>query len=288
MRRPGWRRVTGTLVVAAAVFAAGWAVAQRRGGGRGWGGGGRGRGQNQIPEYTRGGIPEWDLDPEVPSDVFTFVRLRYTSWGRQGWTTDYPASDINLSFRLQQLTSLKVNPTPKVLDITDPALRDYPFVYMVEPGGLQLSDAEVKTLREYLLGGGFLMVDDFWGNNEWDGFYEQIKRVFPDREIQDLDIKHPIFHSVFDLKQKPQMPSIDNALQGRSQGITWERGEEGREVHYRAFFDDKGRMVALICHNTDLGDGWEREGEDRWYFETFSEKMAYPMAINVIFYVMSH
>lgn len=111
--------------------------------------------------------------------------------------------------------------------------------------------------------------------------------MFPDRDYVDLSLDHPIFHCVFDLKEKPQIPSINVVLAGRDYGITWER-EDARDVHYRALHDDKGRMMVLICHNTDLGDGWEREGENEWYFREFSEKKAYPLGINIIFYAMTH
>ena len=114
-----------------------------------------------------------------------------------------------------------------------------------------------------------------------------IKRVFPDREPVELSIDHPIFHTVFDLKEKPQIPNINAALAGRPYGITWER-EDAKEVHYKALYDDKGRMMAIICHNTDLGDGWEREGEDEWYFHEFCEKKAYPLGINIVVYAMTH
>ena len=238
----------------------------------------------------RNGVPTWAEDAKHPKDVFTFVRLRYDSWqGRGGaWSTDYPDADLNFSWRLQQLTSLKVAPEPKVLEITDPELFKYPWTYMVEPGHLEFSEAEVVALRRYLLNGGFLMVDDFWGDDEWENFHREIRRVFPDREPVELDISHPVFHLVFDLKTKPQLPSIGIAMAGRGQGITWERGEEGRQVHFKGIFDDKGRMMAIICHNTDHGDGWEREGENEWYFRTFSEPFAYPMGINIVFYAMTH
>jgi hypothetical protein len=245
----------------------------------------------------RGGVPTWDLDREHPGDVFTFVRVRYTSGGRygsdrgygrrrwgRGWHTDYPASDLNMSLRLQQLTSLKVNPEPKIVDLTDPALFDYPFVYVIEPGAMSLTDGEVAGLRRYLLAGGFMMVDDFWGEAEWENFYLEMKRVFPEREPVDLDISHPIFSTVFPLKQKPQVPSINNWY---GTGLSYER-EDATEPHYRAYYDDQGRMMAIACHNTDLGDGWEREGEDPRYFEKFSEPQSYPMGINIIFYAMTH
>ncbi len=259
--------------------------------------------------YDRAGVPEWQNDKEFSDDVFTFVRIRYSSgygggrfdrgygrgYGRRGgrgfgggrWATDYPDSELNFSYRLHQLTSMEVDPNGVVLELTDPELFDYPFIYIVEPGDLVFSEEEVKALRRYLFNGGFLMVDDFWGEREWYNFYYEIKRVFPDREPVELELDHPIFHAVFDLKERPQIPSIGHALGGRPYGITWER-EDAQEVHYKAIYDDKGRMIVIICHNTDLGDGWEREGENEWYFHEFSEKKAYPLGINIVFYAMTH
>lgn len=241
----------------------------------------------------RAGVPDWKVDPAFKHDVFTFARVQYRSaergWRRRSgtWDTDYPDAELNLGFRLQQMTSLKVNPEPVVVQLTQPNLGDYPFLYIVEPGALIFSKQEADALRKYLLNGGFLMLDDFWGEAAWENVREQMQKVFPEREPIDLEITHPIFHSVFDLKEKPQVPSIHHALRYRSQGITWER-PDAREAHYRAILDDKGRMMVIFCHNTDLGDGWEREGESQWYFHEFAEKKAYPMAINIIFYAMTH
>lgn len=235
----------------------------------------------------RRGVPDWKVDERYKGDVFTFVRIKYESYGRWGWPTDYPDADLNFSYRLQQLTSLHVDPDGVVLELTDPRLFDYPFIYIIEPGHISLSDAEKAALRSYLLNGGFLMVDDFWGEDEWNNFYAEFRQVFPDREPVELPATHEIFHCVYDLKEKPQIPAIGWAQQGAAQGITWERWD-AQEVHYRAVFDDHGRMMAIICHNTDLGDGWEREGEDPWYFKEFSEKKAYPLGINIIFYAMTH
>jgi hypothetical protein len=259
---------------------------------------GRGRRAYQHPTefpIDRNGVPDWEVDPEFPDDVFTFVRIFYNPGGggyRGGWATDFPDSDLNFSFRLQQLTSLKVNPNPIVLELTDPRLFDYPFIYFVEPGGggsyyggggLNFSQEEAVTLRRYLDNGGFAMFDDFWGEAEWENFYQEIKKVFPDREYQDIPLDHPIFHAIYDLKEKPQVPSIGHALSGH----TYER-YDAAEVHYRGFFDDKGRLMCIICHNTDLGDGWEREGENEFYFHEYSEKRAYPMGINIVYYAMTH
>lgn len=244
---------------------------------------------------NRAGVPEWEVPPGFKHDVFTFARVQYTSyssgrsWGsRRGrWAIDYPDAELNLAYRLQEMTSLKVNPDSAVVQLDVDDLADYPFLYMVEPGYLTFNEAEVEALRAHLLNGGFLMVDDFWGEEEWANFEYEIRRVFPDREIHDLSIDHPIFRIVFDLKEKPQVPNPGTALRNRHTGITWERpGTE--QVNYRAIYDDDGRIVVMICHNTDLGDGWEREGESEWYFREFAEKRAYPMGINIIVYAMTH
>ena len=148
----------------------------------------------------RGLVPDWEVDEQFQHDVFTFARVRYDSWRRGGkWATDYPDSDLNFSFRLQQLTSLKVHPDGVIVELTDPRLFDYPFIYMCEPGDIILSEAEVTALRRYLLNGGFMMVDDFWGEREWMNFYHAIKQVFPDREPMELPIEHEIFHNVYTL-----------------------------------------------------------------------------------------
>jgi hypothetical protein len=237
-------------------------------------------------------IEQWALDNELPKDVFTFARVRYSSgggygrWGG-GWTTDYPDADLNLSYRLHQLTSLRVHPDGKVVELTDPELFDHPFIYIVEPGRLNFSEEEVRSLRRYLVNGGFLLVDDFWGEYEWENLYYEIKRVFPDREPKELPVEHPIFNKPLPVGHKPQIPNFRTGEESQYTGITWER-PDAREPHYRAISDDKGRIMVLICHNTDLGDGWEREGVYHYYFKEFSEKRAYPLAINILFYAMTH
>jgi hypothetical protein len=243
------------------------------------------QGNLKLPS-DRAGIDDWDNDPEFLTDTFTFVRVRYYSrpWGSGGgWAVDWPDSDLNFSFRLQQLTSMKVHPDPVNLELNDPRLFDYPFLYMVEPGRLEFADQEVMALRRYLTNGGFLMVDDFWGEDEWYNFATEIRRVFPDRKPEEVPLEHEIFHCVYDVKEKYQIPSIGHAMSGR----TAERWD-AQTAHYKAIFDDDDRIMVFICHNTDLGDGWEREGENEWYFREFSEKRAYPLGINIVVYAMTH
>ena len=153
---------------------------------------------------------------------------------------------------------MKVDPNGRVLRLTDPALFDYPWIYMVEPGGLLLKDEEVPILRKYLLNGGMLMADDFWGERQWEVFHRQIKRVLPGREFVELPMEHPIFHCVFDLKgpkNSLQTPNVgvgeeSQYSDSRYYRVTWEYhdGEQCKEMHVRAIFDDKGRIMVIATH----------------------------------------
>lgn len=260
-----------------------------------WGWRGRGYDENirtarEVPSGSTG-TPTWDNPPAFKNDVFTFARIRYDrgGWGRGrgGWATDLPDSDLNLSFRLQQMTSMRVDPDGRILRLTDPELVDFPFIYIVEPGGLSFSEEEVEALRAYLLNGGFLMFDDFWGENEWENCEAEMKRVFPNRSFIELPLDHSLYQRPFSIKAKGQVPAVDQGIESEFSGVTWERFD-AQEVHHRGLSDDQGRLMVLACHNTDNGDGWEREGESDYYFHNFSEKIAYPLGINIIFYVMTH
>lgn len=242
---------------------------------------------------SRDEFPTWQHPESFEDDVFTFVRLQYDAYGPFGWwdrwDNDYPDGDWNFSYRLQQLTSLEVAPTSKVFRVTDPELLDYPFAYMAGVQTMTLSQKEKDAFRHYLLNGGFVMIDDFWSTDGWHNVRNELKGVFPDREPVELSLDHPIFHYVYDLKELPQVTDIKTWSEGYKFEHWHQGGSEGdQKPHFWAWYDDKQRMVALICHNNDLGDGWEREGENVEYFRRFSEKFSYPMGINVLTYVMTH
>lgn len=258
----------------------------------------RRRGVVRTVEHEAPDAPSWRNPPPFKFDSFAFTRVRYSPKGRllsngfyfgdRRWSIDYPDADINLAFRLQQLTSLKADRDSTILELTDPELARYPFIYMVEPGDLMFEADEVPILRNYLLNGGFLMFDDFWGEAEWDNMEDEMHRIFPDRDFVDLPADHPIFNGVFKLdKNKLQTPNVRVGENSKYTGVTWEK-PDAKEVHFRGIYDDKGRLMVLACHNTDNGDGWEREGEYEYFFHEFSEKKNYPLGINIIFYVMTH
>lgn len=245
----------------------------------------------------RSDYPQWENPPGFERDVFTFARVQFDSfgggrgrggWGGQHWRNDFPDCDWNFSYRLRELTSLNVAPDGDVTRLTDEKLFDYPFLYMSNVQEMSLDEAEVTALREYLTRGGFLMADDFWAPAAWRHVREQMARVFPDRESRELSFDHEIFHIVYDLKEMPQIPSIIAWRQG-DMFEYWHGDPEGDEdPHFHGYFDDSGRLMALFCHNNDIGDGWEREGQDSDYFHQFSERFSYPLGINIVAYAMTH
>jgi len=235
----------------------------------------------------------------VPSNTFTFCRVQYDSaysWNR--WSVDYPESDLNFSMRLDQLTTIDVKRRPDgryrhdIVRLDEPRVFSYPFLYMLEVGELAFSEREVAGLREYLLRGGFLMVDDFWGDAAWDNWVYEFSRVLPPAEfpIVDIPLEHPLFHMVFELDEVPQVPSVNHYNQWLYTGNAYEERHPAtdKRAHCRGVFDTDGRLMAVFMHNTDLGDGWEREGVDERYFRDFSAKRAYPMGINIVVYAMTH
>lgn len=234
-----------------------------------------------------------DEDVPMPPDgndktEFVFARLRYPSyrggsgyWGVRGsWSTDYPKADRHFVQGLRRLTRINTRSVEHVVDLDTDDIFNYPWIYGVEVGHWDLSDTQAKKLREYLLRGGFLMVDDFHGSIEWEIFMSSLTRVFPDRPVVDVPDKDQIFHVLYNLDEKVQVPGIVMFYTGR----TYE--QDGVEARWRGVYDDKGRLMVGICHNSDLGDAWEHADEAR-YPEKYTS-LAYRLAINYIIYSMTH
>lgn len=219
-------------------------------------------------------------------DEFTFVRMIYNSpLGRRygSWAVDYPEADYHFIIGIRDWagTNLNIAAEPKQIDILDEQLFNYPLVYFVEPGYMDLSDEEARRLREYSLRGGLLFLDDFWGSYEWENVREQMRRVFPEYEIKDLPPDHSLFHCYFDIKEVIQVPGIGSWL-GR--GVTHEKG--GIVPHYMGIQDEKGRLFAFIARNCDLGDAWEWIDDPRYPLKY--GLAAYRVGMNVIIYAMTH
>jgi hypothetical protein len=219
------------------------------------------------------------------SAEFHFVRLIYSDnalrfGGRERWLTDWPDAEQHLLGGVRRLTRIDTAEEGHYLSIMDESLFDYPWLYAVEVGAWLLSDEEAARLRDYLLRGGFLVVDDFHGSREWADFTESMHRVFPDRAIVEIPINDPIFHVAFDLDEQVQIAGIQSVYSG----LTYER--DGYTPHWRGIYDDNGRLMVVINFNMDLGDAWEHA--DAPEYALLYTTRAYKYAINYILYAMTH
>lgn len=233
--------------------------------------------------------------PQSFDGRFNFCRVMFSyssmGWGG-GWSVDYPRADINLSIRLSELTKTQISLDPSgepnhlVLRLSDPQLFQCPFIMMTEVGSVYFSPEEAERLRDYLLKGGFLWADDFWGSYAWENWEAEFSKVLPPNQYptRDLPLDHPLFRTQFVMNRIPQIPSI-NFWYGN--GSTSERGSDSAVPHARGIADAHGRLMVLITHNTDVGDSWEREGDDKQYFYTFSVE-GYAFGINALLYAMTH
>lgn len=197
------------------------------------------------------------------------------------WATDYPKGDRQFLTVLRRLTNIDASPSEHAVRLDDPGLRRFPFIYAVEVGYMGLTAAEVRGLRSYLLAGGFLVVDDFWGSVQWQDFEAQMRRVFPEYRIVDIPTTHPLFSSFYDIDEIIQVPNLGQGMPGAPT-----RELDGAVPHVRGIFDDKGRLMAVINWNTDFGDAWEWAEQPNYMlkYSTF----AYQMGVNIVVYAMSH
>ena len=247
-------------------------------------------------QRRRGGFGGGFFRPvNAPYDgAFQFCRImfRQNPYGDgNGWSVDYPRADINFTYRLSELTSTIVSKDTKgeynhsVFQLTDDELYKCPFIMATEVGALYLDDTEAARLRDYLLKGGFFWGDDFWGDLAWETFESEMAKALPEYHIVEIPIEHSLFHMLYQVKQVPQIPSI-NFWFSRG-GATSERGAESAIPHARGIFNDRGDLMVLATFNTDFGDAFEREGENRAYFDQFAG-VGYAFGINALLYAMTH
>jgi hypothetical protein len=219
---------------------------------------------------------------------FHFVRLAYSDImggggapNRRGrWTTDIPDAEGHLLEGVERLTRINTDRDPTYMAIMDERLFDYPWLYAVEVGYWMLSEEEAARLRDYLLRGGMLVVDDFHGTQEWSVFVRSMQRVFPDRPIVDIPPDDAIFHIAWDVTDRVQIPGIQMLYSGR----TYEK--DGYDPHWRGIYDDHGRLMVIINFNMDLGDAWEHADVPEYALQY--TLLAYKYTINYVLYAMTH
>ena len=243
---------------------------------------------------------EYEAFP-IPPDFqekteWTFARLMYPPVGRinggfeiapggwthggSNWTMDYPRSDRHLLQAVRRLTRLHTRSVEQPVNLDEGDQYDWPWLYAVEVGHWDLTDDQARGLREFLLRGGFFMCDDFHGTVEWEFFAASMSKVFPDRPIVEIPNADAIFHTIYDLDDRYQVPGMP-ALE---EGHTYEK--LGKIPHWRGIYDDHGRVMAAMCFNMDLGDSWEH-ADDPIYPEKYSA-LGIRIALNYIVYAMSH
>lgn len=215
---------------------------------------------------------------------FYFTRGAYSSggWGRgrSSWATDFPKADRQFLVVLRRLIAIDAWPCENAVALDDPALRKFPFLYMLEVGRMNLSPSEVEGLRGYIDAGGFVMIDDFWGSRQWANFEYEMRRVLPEYPIVELPLDHEVFHMVYNIHDVLQVPSIGNARAGRY----WE--QDGTVPFARGIFNEDGRLIVGIMWNSDLGDAWEWAEQPDYPVDRST--FAFQMGVNFIAYAMSH
>ena len=233
------------------------------------------------------GLIALDIDPRDKTE-WAFVRLHYDGYsgngcfrgGRSRWTTDAPKADRQFVQGVRRLTRLHTRSVEQVVDPNSDEVFNWPWIYAVEVGSWDFTAEQARRIREYLLKGGFLMVDDFHGSCEWSVFLNGIRKVFPDRPVENLVNQDEIFHTLYDLDERFQVPGAQFLFTGR----IYEK--DGYAAQWRGIRDDSGRLMVAICHNMDLGDAWEWADDPR-YPERYTS-LAYRIGINYVIYSMTH
>jgi hypothetical protein len=252
-------------------------------------------------EYPGREYEDFPLPPDYAEKTeWAFARLMYPQYsgslngrgggrrffgnykqGRSSWTTDYPRADRHLSEALRRLTRVHIRSVEQPVDLDDDDdVYNYPWLYAVEVGHWELTDQQALKMRDYLDRGGFFMCDDFHGTQKWAVFTASMQKVFPDRQIVDLPKTDPIFHTIYDLDDKYQVPGAQYLRSHRTYEF------DGYDPHWRGIYDDRGRVVVAICNDMDLGDSWEW-ADDPQYDEKFSA-MGFRIAANYLIYSMTH
>jgi hypothetical protein len=252
--------------------------------------------QRPWKEYPGVEYENFPVPPDYQEKCeWVFARLMYPAtrgaWGFRGnpdwqhgranWTIDYPRSDRHISAALRRLTRIHARSVEQCVNLDDgDEVYHWPFLYAVEVGYWDLTDSQAMKLRDYLMRGGFFMCDDFHGTVEWEVFNASMRKVFPDRPIVDLDNADPIFHTLYELDDRYQVPGAQYVRSGR----TWEH--DGTVPRWRGIYDDKGRLMVAICHNMDLGDSWEH-ADNPEYPAKFSD-LGIRIGVNYVVYAMTH
>ena len=238
----------------------------------------------------RGGFGD---TPKAEQPEFYFTRLIYrpnlqTARNRNAWATDAPEADYKFMAGIKRLTNLRVYPEIHAVGPLDPELFKFPYLYAVEVGQMDLNEREAATIREYLLRGGFLHCDDFWGVQQFANFQRQLGKVFPDRKIERLPITHEVFRTFFEVDKIVQIPNINNGINWKLSGgrtPTWQQASDTQPGVF-GISDDDGRLMVLATYNSDLGDAWEWMDHPDYPAEFTG--WAYRMGMNFIIYAMSH
>jgi hypothetical protein len=239
--------------------------------------------------------PNWDEQTE-----FVFARLMFPPGPLNGyagrdrdwhtgislWSQDFPRADRHFSLAVRRLTRIHVREAEQIVNLDEGDAYDFPWLYAVQVGEWGLTDAQGQALREYCLRGGFFMADDLHGQGEWYEFESRMKKAFPERQIREIPDDDPIFHVVYDLKEKIQVPGQAHLSLGYKRGINSAGGEDGKGAHWRGIYDDNGRVMVAVSYNSDIGDAWEYADAPE-YPEPMTA-LAYRYGINYVIYSMTH